>query len=115
MPCHMKETLIGGTEDIIREDCVRDPEAVYEYVHNMATVVWFNYGVFKHNEFTREERISKRSSLLKYKTGERDSIWRDATVHVNKLQDETGLFKGKDEVDFMNFKFGDALKPSSFN
>ena len=83
MPCHMKESLIGGSEDNIREDCVRDPEAVYEYLTSVTTIAWYNYGVFRHNEFGKEDRISKRSSLLKYKTDERDSIWRDATVHVN--------------------------------
>ena len=49
----------------------------------MATVAWYNYGVFEHNEFGKEDRISKRSNLLKYKTKERESTWRDATVHVN--------------------------------
>ena len=83
MPCHMRESLIGGTQDNIRKDCVRDPEAVYEYLQNMATVAWYNYGVFRHNEFGKEDRISKRSNLLKYKTKERESTWRDATVHIN--------------------------------
>ena len=79
----MKETNIGGTEDNIRDDCVRDSEAVYEYLENMSTVAWYNYGVFRHSEFSQEERISKRSNIIKYKTKEKESTWRDATVHVN--------------------------------
>ena len=32
MPCHVRETMIGGTQDNVREDCVRDREQVYEYL-----------------------------------------------------------------------------------
>ena len=56
-PCHTRETVLGGTEDYIRDDCVRDPEALYAYLDNMSTVAWFNYSQFKHGKFEKDERI----------------------------------------------------------
>ena len=51
VPCHTRETVIGGTEDYIRDDCVRDQEAFYAYLDSMSTVIWYNYSVLKHNKF----------------------------------------------------------------
>ena len=67
VPCHFKETVIGGDYDNIREDCVRDRDAVLEYLSNMSTVAWYNYSTFKHSQF-KEDRIVRQSSLLQYKT-----------------------------------------------
>ena len=87
----MKETLIGGTADNIREDCITDAEAVYEYLSNMSTVAWFNYGQFRHNVFEKEKRIIKRSTVIKYKTKEKESIWKRVNVHLTTIQDEIDL------------------------
>ena len=88
MPCHSKETTLGASEDYIREDCIRDPEAVYEYLDNVSTVFWYNYGSFKHSSFDKNDRVVKRSRLLKYRTDERKNVWRGAQVHISQIQDE---------------------------
>ena len=51
---------------------MRDSEAVFEYLANMATVAWYNYGTFKHANFEKEERILKQSGVIKYKTKENE-------------------------------------------
>ena len=68
VPCHTKETALGGSQDHIREDCVRDQEAFYAYLDNMATVSWYNYSLFKHGRFEKDERIMKTSGFTKYPT-----------------------------------------------
>ena len=83
IPCHMKETVIAGDSDNIRDDCVRDHEAVIEYLSNMATVAWYNYGSFKHAEYNKDTRVSKQSGIIKYKTNERGQTWRHATLHLS--------------------------------
>ena len=101
-PCHTRETVIGGTKDNIREDCVRDQEAFYAYLDNMATVVWYNYSTFKHGKFEKDGRVEHVSGTVKYKTKVRENMWRLATVHQSNLVDETDLFQWgqADEVEF---------------
>ena len=91
-PCHTRETVIGGTKDNIREDCVRDQEAFYAYLDNVSTVSWFNYSVFKHGRFEKDERIEHHSGIMKYKTKVKENIWRSAFLHVSNLVDETDFF-----------------------
>lgn len=64
VPCHMKESVIGGEVDNIREDCVRDQEAVLEYLSNMSTVAWYNFSTFKHSEYDKDRRIMKQSGII---------------------------------------------------
>ena len=92
VPCHAKETALGGDQDYIREDCVREPEAVYAYLDNMAMVTWYNYSVFKHGKFEKDERVMNYSAVKKYNTKVDQSSWRAATVHVSNLNDETDFF-----------------------
>lgn len=115
MPCHMKESLVGGTQDNIRNDCEKNSTAVYEYLSNMSTVFWYNYGSFKQKEFGNDDRVSKKSNLEKYKTTENVATWRGASIHISQLQDETDFFQwGQfDEVEFQDFKIAE-LRPSSF-
>ena len=54
VPCHLRETAIGGSKDNILKDCERDPDAVFEYLSNMSTVAWYNYGTFKHGEYEKD-------------------------------------------------------------
>ena len=80
-PCHTRETVFGGTKDNIREDCVRDQEAFYSYLDNMSTVAWYNYSTFKHSNFVKDERVENLSGTIKYKTKERENMWKLATLH----------------------------------
>ena len=68
----------------------------------MSTVAWYNYSVFKHGKFEKDERVENLSGFIKYKTKERENIWRLATVHQSNLVDETDLFQygQADEVEF---------------
>ena len=101
-PCHTRETVIGGTKDYIREDCVRDQEAFYAYLDNMATVAWYNYSTFKHGKFEKDERVENLSGTIKYKTKERENSWKLVNVHQSNLVDETDFFQWgqADEVEF---------------
>ena len=91
-PCHSKESLFGGTEDYIRADCEKNSTAVFEYLSSMSTVFWYNYGSFKHKEFGKEDRVSKRSNLIQFKTKENEATWRVASIHTSHLEDETDIF-----------------------
>ena len=116
VPCHMKETSIAGNMDNIRDDCVRDPEAVFEYLTNMATVAWYNFGTFKYADYDKSERIAKQSSIISYKTKEKEQTWRAATLHLSELNDEIDFFQwGQiDNIEIEKFVFGSNFHPSSF-
>ena len=92
-PCHSKETVFGGTEDSLREDCVRDQEAVYAYLENSSMISWFNYSSLKHNGFEKDERIADYSGVHKYPINTRESSLKDVSIHVSHLVDETDLFQ----------------------
>ena len=117
MPCHTRETVIGGTVDNIRDDCVRDQEAFYAYLDNMSTVIWYNYSVLKHNKFEIDERVQHFSGITKYKTKLRENTWRKASLHYSNLVDETDFFQwGQyDEVEFQRLDIEGINKPSSYN
>lgn len=88
VPCHLRETSLGAEKDYIREDCVSEPEEVFKYLGNMATVAYYNYGSFKPDKFDDSERVSRRSAVYKFKTNEKEATWTPTLVHISNLEDE---------------------------
>ena len=68
VPYHTRESALGGTKDNIREDCVREPEALQLYLDYMTKLTWYNYSVSKHGKFVKNERIMPYLSVIKYNT-----------------------------------------------
>ena len=46
LPCNMKETLIGGTEDRIPEDCNWDRDELLKYLGPLRLLIYNNMGSF---------------------------------------------------------------------
>ena len=108
---------LGANEEDIRDDCVTNQTAVYDYLSNMATVAWYNYGKFNYGGFEPHDRITKQSGVIKYKTKEEEQTWRHATVHISQLADEIDFFQWgqAEQIEYTKFNFGSFLRPSSFN
>ena len=46
LPCNMKETMLGGKEDAIPEDCNYDRDELIKYLGPLRMLIWKNVGRF---------------------------------------------------------------------
>lgn len=62
LPCNMRETLLGGEEDKIPDDCNYDKNELIKYLGPLRMLIWKNVGRFELDEYG-EGRISKESVI----------------------------------------------------
>ena len=62
VPCGMQETILGGTEDRIPDDCNYDKDALIEYLGSIQMMMYYNQGQFVRDAFG-DESISHSSTL----------------------------------------------------
>ena len=62
LPCNMKETLLGGKEDRIPEDCNWDRNELTKYLGPIRMLIYSNVETLQLDEFG-EDRVIKESKI----------------------------------------------------
>eukprot|EP00353_Schmidingerella_taraikaensis_P006145 CAMPEP_0185571486 /NCGR_PEP_ID=MMETSP0434-20130131/3534_1 /TAXON_ID=626734 ORGANISM="Favella taraikaensis, Strain Fe Narragansett Bay" /NCGR_SAMPLE_ID=MMETSP0434 /ASSEMBLY_ACC=CAM_ASM_000379 /LENGTH=209 /DNA_ID=CAMNT_0028186945 /DNA_START=20 /DNA_END=649 /DNA_ORIENTATION=+ len=115
VPCHTRETALGGTEDNIRDDCNLVKEDAIKYMKNLSIMTYYNYDKFNPEGFEDENRVQKRSKLHKLKLNEQQVSWTPTFLRKTALNDEISLLQyGQvEEIEFESLRFDQTI-PSNF-
>ena len=115
VPCGMRETKLGGTEDKVPEDCNYDREAFMKYLGSIQMLMYFNKGQFELGEFG-DESVSYSSDIKVVMAASDRPSWIWNKLVQNLLADETNFIQlgNADEVEFVTLDF-EPPQPSSMN
>ena len=113
VPCGMRETIIGGTEDRVPEDCNYDRDAFMKYLGSIQMLMYFNKGQFELGEFG-DESVSYSSDIKVVQAASDRPSWIWTKLVQNLLADETNFIQlgNADEVEFVTLDF-ESPRPSS--
>ena len=113
LPCSVRESLIGASEDRIPAKCNEDLLAAKGYVGPMSIVTYFNEGKFQLDEFGSSS-IQKRSVIKQLHADEERPHSYSTVVSKSLLVDQSSYFQlgQSDEADFHTMHF-EAPTPSA--
>ena len=115
LPCNMRETLLGGTEDRIPADCNWEKDELIKYLGPLRMLTYKNVGSFQLDEFGHD-RVIKESTMTQTQFDEHRPSWINTKMRYNLLADETQFlqFGIEEEVEFTSIEV-DAPQPSSMS
>ena len=116
VPCGLSDTVLGGTDLNIRDDCNWDRDAAIEYIGDFNIVSYYNIGRFKSNEYDSEP-VERTSFIQKLRPDQHTPNWYKTFVHGTEVSDESALIQWgqQSEYDFYEINFSSMLTSSYSN
>ena len=100
MPCNVKLSPFGATDERIAPDCVNDLDEQIKYLGPMNMLVYFNQESFMQDEYGNA-RIGRFSTIRNIQTDEYRPNFIIGTVQKNSLQDESQVLQLGEEEEFL--------------
>ena len=110
VPCGLSDTVLGGTDSNIRDDCNWDRAAAIEYIGDFNLVCYFNKGRFISNEY-QDEPVERRSYIHKIRPDQNRPNWYKTFVHSTEVLDDSAFIQWgqQDDITFYDVNFQGML------